>query len=118
MTTDKTDPLDLLPLTPVAFEILLSLSGEDRHGYAIMRAIDERTNGSTSLHAGTLYRALARLVDSELIEELDAPPQEDADERRRYYRLTKLGRKAAAAEANRLEGLVGAARAYGLLGQA
>ena len=59
-----TEALELLPLTPVAFEILLSLSGQDRHGYAIIRAVDERTEGRTSLHAGSLYRALARLVDS------------------------------------------------------
>ena len=118
MTATTTAALDLLPLTSVAFEILLSLSGEDRHGYAIMRAVEERTEGGTSLHAGSLYRALARLVDSGLIEELDAPPEENADERRRYYRLTRLGRQVGVAEAQRLESQVGAARAFGLLGRA
>jgi DNA-binding PadR family transcriptional regulator len=117
MTVTTTDALDLLPLTPVAFEILLSLSGEDRHGYAIMRAVDLRTEGRRTLHAGSLYRALARLVDSGLIEEVIAPPDDGADERRRYYRLTGLGRQAGVAEAQRLESQVGAARDFGLLGQ-
>lgn len=115
--TPTVDPNELLPLTPVAFEILLSLSKEDRHGYAIMQAVEDRTAGATSLHAGSLYRALARLVDTGLIQEMD-PPAEETDERRRYYRLTKLGRQVAAAEANRLESQVGAARAFGLLGRA
>lgn len=106
---------ELLPLTPVAFEILLSLSGEERHGYAIMRAVEERTAGATSLHAGTLYRALARLVESGFIEEMEERPDPDGDERRRYYRLTALGRKVAAAEARRLESQVGAARDFGLI---
>jgi len=117
MSPTTAAPLDLLPLTPVAFEILLSLSADDRHGYAIMRAVDERTNGRTRLHAGSLYRALARLVESGLIEELADPPKEGADERRRYYRLTQLGRKVGVAEARRLESQVGAARSFGLLGQ-
>ncbi len=117
MKLATTNPLDLLPLTPVAFEILLSLSGEDRHGYAIMRAVDVRTEGRTSLHAGSLYRALARLVDTGLIEELDEPPDDSADERRRYYRLTQLGRQTGVAEAQRLESQVGAARDFGLLGR-
>ncbi len=109
------DIQELLPLTPVAFEILLSLSGEERHGYAIMRAVEERTGGDTSLHAGTLYRALARLVESGFIEEMEDRPDPDGDERRRYYRLTALGRRVAAAEARRLESQVGAARAFGLI---
>lgn len=109
------DAADLLPLSPVAFEILLALSGEDLHGYGIMKAVEERTDGATSLHAGTLYRALARLAETGLIEELEDRPDPDADERRRYYRLTPLGRRAAAAEARRLESQVGAARAHGLL---
>jgi len=115
---EGTDPAGLLPLTPVAFEILLSLSGGERHGYAIMRAVEQRTGGRTSLHAGTLYRALARLVETGLLEELDERPQPGSDERRRYYALTALGRAVAAAEARRLESQVGAARDQGLLGGA
>ena len=110
---------DHLPLTPLAFETLLALAPGDRHGYAIMQDVEERSGGALTLHAGTLYRALARLVESGLIEEVDAPAAEDAgsDARRRYYRLTRLGRRVAAAEARRLESQVGSARAFGLLGE-
>lgn len=111
------DPTELIPLTSVAFEILLSLSTQDRHGYAIMRAVEERAAGQARLHAGSLYRALARLMDTDLIEEIE-PPAEETDQRRRYYRITPLGRRVAVAEASRLERQVGAARAAGLLGQA
>ncbi len=74
-----------LPLTPVAFEILLALADGERHGYSILQEVETRTGGAVALHAGTLYRALARLLESALIEELDAPPDRaDDDERRRY----------------------------------
>jgi len=116
MAAAKTDPIELLPLTPVAFDILLALLESEAHGYAIMQSVQERTSGATSLHAGTLYRALSRLVDSALIEELDELPPHASDERRRYYRVTGLGRRVAAAEARRLESQLGAARAHGLLG--
>jgi DNA-binding PadR family transcriptional regulator len=112
------DPAELLPLTPVAFDILLTLVAQDAHGYAIMRSVEERTGGKTSLHAGTLYRSLSRLVETGLIEELESPPEEASDERRRYYRVTREGRQVAAAEARRLESQLGAARAHGLLGRA
>lgn len=102
-----------LPLTPVAFEILLALAEGEHHGYAIMRDVEERTGGAMSLHPGTLYRALARLVDEGLLAELEAP--EDVDERRRYYRLSVLGRRVAVAEAERLEGQLSAARSRRLL---
>jgi DNA-binding PadR family transcriptional regulator len=114
----EVDPAELLPLTPVAFDILLALLEGEAHGYAIMRSVHERTGGSTSLHAGTLYRALSRLVDSGLIEELEHSPEEVSDERRRYYRVTPIGRRVASAEARRLESQLGAARAHGLLGSA
>ena len=106
---------ELLPLTPVAFEILLSLVEGERHGYGIMRGVEARTGGATRLHAGTLYRALARLVDNGLIEEVEGAGSGAEDERRRYYRLTTLGRRASVAEARRLESQVGAARRHGLL---
>ena len=106
------------PLTPVAFDILLALLDGDAHGYAIMQSVQARTGGAANLHAGTLYRALSRLVDGGLIVELDEPPEADGDERRRYYRVTREGRTAAAAEARRLESQLGAARAHGLLGPA
>ena len=109
-------PVDLLPLTPVAFEILLALADEDRHGYAIMRSIEERTDGVMSLHAGTLYRAIGRLVDAGLLREReDRPDPEEDDQRRRYYAITALGRRVAAAESARLESQVRSARARRLL---
>ena len=113
--TPRADAGALLPLTPVAFEILLSLAEEERHGYHIMQAVERRTEGRISLHAGTLYRALARLVESGLIEELDERPDPASDERRRYYRLTAFGLDVASAEAGRLESQVRAARAVHLL---
>lgn len=115
MVKGRVDPESLLPLTPVAFEILLSLAEEDRHGYHIMQAVETRTGGRITLHPGTLYRALARLVDVGLIEELDERPDPDDDERRRYYRLTKFGRDVAQAEAARLESQVRAASTLHLL---
>ena len=71
---DKFRPESFLPLTPVAFEILLALADGERHGYSILQEVETRSGGSVSLHAGTLYRALARLLESELIEELRSSP--------------------------------------------
>ena len=99
-----------LPLTAVVFEILLALADGDRHGYDVMRDVERRTEGQIVLHAGTLYRALSRLLDQRLIEELDDRTGPDDDERRRYYRLTPLGRAVARAEAARLASQVNAAR--------
>ncbi|HMC77033.1 MAG TPA: PadR family transcriptional regulator [Vicinamibacterales bacterium] len=99
-----------LPLTPVVFEIALSLAAGERHGYEIMQDVERRTGGRIVLHPGTLYRALGRLLDQGLIEELDERPAAGADERRRYYRLTTLGQAVARAEVERLAGQVSAAR--------
>ena len=100
-----------LPLTAVVFEILLALADGERHGYDVMQDVERRTNGRIALHAGTLYRALSRLLDQGLIEELDERPDSGTDdERRRYYRLTPLGRAVARAEADRLRSQVSAAR--------
>jgi DNA-binding PadR family transcriptional regulator len=98
-----------LPLTPVVLEIALALAGGDRHGYDIMQEVERRSDGRIVLHPGTLYRALARLLDQGLIEELDER-RDDDDERRRYYRLTALGRAVARAEVERLAGQVASAR--------
>ena len=103
-------PESLLPLSPPVFHILLSLDDADRHGYAIMQEIDERTGGAVRIGPGTLYGAIKRLRDDGLIEELDGDG-DGSDERRRYYHLTAFGRKVARAEAERLEELVLAARA-------
>ena len=107
-------PLSHLPLTPVAFEILLCLSTGEKHGYAILREIEERTEGRLGLHAGSLYRAMARLVDEGLLRTV-APPSEEADARRRYYAVTDLGREVARAEALRLRTQLEVARGAELL---
>jgi len=100
-----------LPLTPVVFEIALALAAGERHGYEIMQEVERRTDGQIVLHPGTLYRALGRLLDQGLIEELDDRPGGGTDdERRRYYRLTPLGHAVARAEVERLASQVTAAR--------
>jgi len=110
-------PDALLPLTPISFEILLALLGEDRHGYAILQMVSARLHGRLPMRTGTLYRALARLVEEGLITEA-APAKRaaESDERRRYYRVTPQGRRIARAEAERLADQVAAARAHRLLG--
>ena len=115
---DKFRPESFLPLTPVAFEILLALADGERHGYSILQEVESRSGGAVSLHAGTLYRALARLLESDLIAELDESPNlSNGDERRRYYRLTARGIAVARAEVGRLEGQLTAARSRRLLRQ-
>jgi DNA-binding PadR family transcriptional regulator len=100
-----------LPLTAVVFEILLALAAGERHGYEIMQDVERRSDGRIVLHPGTLYRALGRLLEQGLIEELEERPAADRDdERRRYYRLSSIGRAVARAEGERLAGQVSAAR--------
>jgi DNA-binding PadR family transcriptional regulator len=104
----------LLPLRPVEFQILLSLAAGERHGYGIMQ--DARELGEAVPDIGTLYRALARLVDQGLIEAAASRPDpESGEERRNYYRITQAGLRVARAEARRLETLTKAARIGGLL---
>jgi len=104
----------LLPLRPVEFHVLLSLADGERHGYGIMQ--DARERGQAAPDIGTLYRALARMVDQGLIEAAESRLDPEAgDERRNYYRITDLGLRVAKAEARRLEALTRAARLGGLL---
>ena len=104
----------LLPLRPVDFHILLSLTKGDRHGYGIIQ--DARERGAAAPDIGTLYRALARMVDRGLIKAADSRPAPDADdERRNYYRMTDAGLRVAKAEARRMDALTRAARIGGLL---
>jgi DNA-binding PadR family transcriptional regulator len=133
MPTDHKNPLSFLPLTPFAFQVLLALADGERHGYAIIKEVEERSGGSVRLRTGTLYTLLQRLLDEELIGEQasgltpglrdpgistgvstpktePAGPAARADSRRRYYRLTALGDAVLRAEAQRLEGLIGDAR--------
>jgi DNA-binding PadR family transcriptional regulator len=103
------DPRSYLPLTEVAFEILLSLADGERHGYEILKDIERRTDGLLRLHPGTLYRALARMIDDGLVEQI--PADGGVDQRRRPMRMTRLGGDVAKAEAARLAAQVGHARA-------
>ena len=103
-----------MPLTPATFHILLALANGQRHGYAIMQDVAEQTGGEIQLGPGTLYGSLKRLVDQGWIEEIEQ--DEDGNERRRYYKLTRSGRSAAGAEAQRLAGAVRKARAMNLIG--
>ena len=98
-----------LPLSPPVFHVLIALADSEKHGYAILKEVEERTSGRVRLGSGTLYAIIKRLLNDGLIEEIDERPAED-DERRRYYALTSFGRKVAAAEAQRMEEMVAAAR--------
>jgi DNA-binding PadR family transcriptional regulator len=100
------------PLNPDAFYILLVLLDAERHGYAIMQEAAARSGGTVELRAGVLYRLLRRMLDDGLVVESDRRPAADADdERRRYYRVTALGRRVMAAEADRMAELARAAHA-------
>jgi DNA-binding PadR family transcriptional regulator len=110
------EPRAFLPLTPQQFHILLALTGTHLHGYGIIRDIAERTGGALRLGTGTLYTAIARLEALALVGESErrAPAGED-DDRRRYYRLTPLGKAVLKAETERLEALVRHARHKGIV---
>jgi DNA-binding PadR family transcriptional regulator len=109
------DSIDaLLPLPSATFHILLALSGEQRHGYAIIQDVAARTEGELRLSAGTLYRSIARMVEQGLITEVAKRRTAADDERRRYYRITAFGTAVARAEMRRLTQLVRLARAQGL----
>jgi DNA-binding PadR family transcriptional regulator len=104
-----------LTLSRDTFHILVALADRDRHGYAIMQDIAERTEGQIRLSPSTLYSAIKLLLEAGLIAELaERPDPAHDDERRRYYRITKAGREAAVAEAPRLEKLLADARAVKL----
>jgi len=116
---NRRDAGSFLPLRPVEFQVLLSLAQGERHGYGIMQEALSLSAGATILEPGTLYRALRRMLRAGLVvESARRPDPERVDERRRYYRLTDLGRRVASAEASRMHRLVAAARAHRLLGKA
>jgi DNA-binding PadR family transcriptional regulator len=103
-------------LPPHWFQILLALADEDRHGLGIMNDVLERTDGRMKLWPGMLYRNLSKLVEEGLVVEVEAPPGAGSGGGRpRFYRLTPFGRRACAAEAQRLHGFVQAARRKKLL---
>ena len=108
-----------MSLRPVEFHVLLALADEERHGYAILQEVAHVTDGDLQLEAGTLYRALHRMLKDGWIAESTRRPAADVDdERRKYYRLTSLGRRLASAEADRLWRLVTVARSRRLVGRA
>jgi len=112
------DAEDLLPLPPPVFHILIALAPGPVHGYAIMRDVKERTDGRLRLGPGTLYGSIKRMLEQGLIEEVRSRAGQDGDdERRRYYRITRRGRRAAEAEAARLSAVLREAKAHGLLPQ-
>jgi DNA-binding PadR family transcriptional regulator len=111
----KTEAESLLPLPLATFHILVALADEDRHGYAVTKDVAARTAGALKLSPGTLYRSVDRMVRHGLIREISSRPAKDMDdERRRYYRITPLGREVAMAESRRLAQMLDLARAKGL----
>jgi DNA-binding PadR family transcriptional regulator len=104
-------PDSLPPISRTAFHVLVAIGPGERHGYGVMQEVARITNGATRLGPGGVYTTIRRLLDDGLIEESDQRPDRDLDDqRRRYYRLTGLGRSVVATEVQRLERLVGAAR--------
>jgi DNA-binding PadR family transcriptional regulator len=104
-----------LPLTPLTMALLLALAEGDAHGYALMQGVKQRTSGRLSPGTGSLYAALDRLMDDGLIEEARGRPGPEEDQRRRYFRITKAGRRLARAEAERMLEVVEDARRAHLL---
>jgi DNA-binding PadR family transcriptional regulator len=109
-------PEGYLPLTPAVLDIMVALGNEELHGYAIMQEVRRRTDGQRRLAPGTLYRSLKQMEQRGWVAQSEERPEPSLDdERRRYYRLTEIGRRVALAEVERLEGLVGAARLKGFI---
>ena len=117
MRKNITDAASLLPLMASEFQILLALADEERHGYGIMSEVKQRTGGKVILGPGTLYGTIKRMLKGELMQEVVVERSDHSlgRERRKYYRLTSLGRELAQAEALRLAQLVGDARAKDLI---
>lgn len=119
MTHAHPSPHDFLPLTPAVFQILLALAEDEKHGYAIMQDVETNSGGRLRMGPGTLYGSLKRMLAAGLVEESDERPDLHMDDqRRRYYRLTGLGRGVLAAEAARLARLLHLARARQVLADA
>lgn len=117
MAIESSNPHYFLPLTPFAFQVLLALADEDKHGYAIIKEVEERSGGVLKLRTGTLYTLIQRLVNEALVESsMPSAVGRGEDSRRRYYRLTALGDEVLRAEARRLEALIGDARRKHVLG--
>ena len=117
MTDTLQNPEELIPLTPAVFNILLALADSEKHGYGIMLEVEANTKGQVIMGPGTLYGSIKRMLKAGLIEESDerADPEMD-DQRRKYYKLTNLGRRVLSMEAERLASQVMIARAKNVLG--
>ena len=105
------DPSSFLPIPQAQFHVLVALTEGELHGYAIMQAVEQSSGGIVRMGPASLYGTLKRLVDNGWAEELAHRPVPDDDQRRRYYRLTAMGRRVCVAEADRLAGLVRITRA-------
>ena len=117
MAKAKRSPESFLPLAASAFQILLSLADEERHGYGIMKEVEARTEGKVRLGPGILYGNIKRMLQEGLIERSDERPDPELDDERRvYYRLSGFGQRVALAEAERLAQLISMARSKRLLG--
>lgn len=114
-TADAEHEDTFLPLPTAVFHILVALADRDRHGYSIMQDVAARTDRKVRLSAGTLYSAVRRMLEQGLIDEHDSRDRDSDDQRRRYYRLTQLGRRVALAEARRLRDMLSQAQATGLI---
>lgn len=115
MRRSPRDPSTFIPLKPSTYCVLLALAEGELHGYAIMQTVREMTSGRDAILPGTLYAALARMVDEGLIEERDGGEEASGGPRRRYYRRTTLGLAVARAESERLHALLDVARAQRIL---
>lgn len=111
-------PQPEVALTPAMFQVLLALGDGEKHGYAILKEVEEQTDGHVRLSTGTLYAIIKRLLsEGILLESRNRPPAEQDDQRRRYYHLTPLGRQVLVDEAARMEKLISTARNKHLLPQ-
>ena len=117
MSRDAKKSPPFVPLKPEVFLILVSLAEQQRHGYGVMKAVQETSDGAIHLRTGPLYRHLKRLLDSGLVEETSEHPSSDEGDRRRrcYYRLTELGFRVVRSESTRLARLVSLTRRLGLV---
>jgi DNA-binding PadR family transcriptional regulator len=116
MPTNEPRPADFLPLTPAVLHILLALADGEQHGYAIAQAVEELTGGTVRMGPGTLYGSIGRMVANGLIEESARARSRNGDDpRRRFYRLTTLGRRVLESETDRLARVVALARAKNVL---
>ena len=110
---DATQPQPTPPIARTALHVLIAIGPDERHGYGIMQEVQRITRGATRLGPGGVYTTIRRLLDDGLIEEADERPDTELDDqRRRYYRLTGLGRAVVAAEITRLDLLLDAARPW------